>query len=241
MTVWSNANKIEEAHECSYCGDATRATFILTDELFGVFKHLCKNVKTEWQALLIGEERDGNVVFMNDYYIPKQTVTSATVINDECFTVKRLKKMRIVGGIHSHGGMRPFFSTTDHDCTNTSPIKNNIVINNDNVFVATKAIILPCGMVKFLDADVTREMPAIEPVNKVRNVKHIEQSKYTYLTPSTTKFGGGMGAWARESDFDDHPHYSGWDKDYSRYGENFIKGTRKKHAFDFENEKGGKA
>lgn len=230
MTTWSNEKKIDEAEDCSYCG-VDRATFILTDELFGVIKTLCADVKTEWQALLIGEERDNNVVYMHDYYIPKQTVTTGNVINDECFTVDRIKEMGIVGGIHSHGEMGVFFSKTDHDCTNTSPIKNNIVVNNKNEFLGTKALTLPCGMIKFLDAVVTREMPVVIPAKTVKGVKHIEQKAYTYYEPADT-FGYGMGAY-KPNNFC-NAGFS--DSDYLRYGESHIKGTRKKHAFQIEEE-----
>lgn len=179
MTTWSNEKKVAEADACSFCKEA-HAKFILTDELFAVISKLCKDVETEWQALLIGEERENNVVYMHDYYIPKQTVTSANVTNDECFEVERIREMGIVGGIHSHGNMGVFFSKTDHDCTNTSPIKNNIVVNNKFEFKALKALTLPCGMVKFLDADVVRDIPPILPVDVIRDVGNISKKSYGY-------------------------------------------------------------
>jgi hypothetical protein len=217
MTTWTNNVKVHEADECSHCED-TRATFVLTDELFGVIQKLCADIKGEWQALLIGEERENNVVYAHDYYIPKQTVTSASVTNNECFDVERIKAMGIVIGIHSHGTMGAYFSTTDHDCTNTSPIKNNIVVNNKQEFVGTKALTLPCGMIKFLDADVVRDMPEITPVEEIKDVKNIEEKTYTYGT-NLLHFGN-TGVF-----------------DNSAYVQGALGGKRKKHSFNFE--KGG--
>lgn len=213
MTTWSNNTQVEEADACSFC--EARATFILSDELFAVIHTLCKEVRSEWQMLLIGEERDNHVVYANDYYIPKQTVTAASVTNNECFDLQRIQDMGIVIGIHSHGSMKAWFSKTDHDCANTSPIKNNIVVNNDQDFVGVRAITLPCGMVKFIDADVVRDIPAIQPVDKVRGVKHIETKKY--VSPSPAHIGFGNTAFCNAG-----------------YNPPALKGTRKKHAFDMD-------
>jgi proteasome lid subunit RPN8/RPN11 len=143
--TWKLENaKSNVADECSFC-DSGRATFILSDEIFGVVKHLCTKVKTEWQMLLKGEEREGNVVYFNDYYIPKQQVSSASVSSDECMDLERVQELGIIGTIHSHSDMGVFFSGVDHEHTNTSFIVNHIVCNNKGEYLGQKALTLPCG------------------------------------------------------------------------------------------------
>jgi len=189
----------------------------------------CEQVKTEWQVLLIGEEREDNVVYCDDYFIPKQEVTSASVTNIDCIDKKVIEDKSIVGTIHSHGNMSVFFSTTDEESTNTSLIKNHIVTNNNGDYVGTKAIDLPCGMKRFIDAQITRDLPHIKMAGKVKGIKNI--GTRTYVTTYPTYPLGYQGGYTKRDTFcsaglDDMPY------DSTMMGV----GKRKKHAFDFEKE-----
>ena len=220
---WTTGSKTEIADDCSHC-NADSATFILTDKLFGVIAKLCEDIESEWQMLLIGEESEDNVVIMHDYYVPKQEVTSATVTNIDCIDKQRIEELGIVGTIHSHSSMAVFFSSKDEESTNTSLIKNHIVCNNDGKYVGTKALDLPCGMKKFIPANVTRDMPKIVMAKNVKGIKNIEKKTYSY--PKGGYYGGGGYLGGRESfcDAGDTTPY-------------LLGGKRKKHAFQFEAEK----
>jgi hypothetical protein len=170
--------------------------------------------------LLIGTEHEGNVVRITDYYVPEQKVTSASVKMNECMDLETVQKLGIVATIHSHASMKVFFSGTDYTETNTSFIKNHIVVNNKQEFIATKAIELPCGMKRFIDAVVTRDLPAIDTATEVKGMDKIE--KYTYTPPAYDSKRKYTSLLEREQ----------WDSDF--LAESYIDThkTRKRHAFD---------
>ena len=172
--TWTTGQKPNVAEECSYC-DSGKARFILSDDLFGVISKLCKDVVTEWQMLLTGEERENNEVYFNGYYIPEQSVSSASVKMNECMDLEEVQRRGIIATIHSHGSMKVFFSGTDYTDTNTSFIKNHMVVNNKNEFVGTKAIELPCGMKRFIDATISRDTPPIVMPDAVEGVDKISK------------------------------------------------------------------
>ena len=127
---------------------------------------------------------------INDYYVPKQEYSAATVKNLDCIDKKFIDDNKVVATIHSHSSMGVFFSSVDYDKTNTSLIKNHIVVNNAGEFCATKRVDLPCGMQKFVTAKVTRDLPEITLPKKIKGFKKIQKAKPTYYAGGY--YGGGV-------------------------------------------------
>jgi hypothetical protein len=179
----------EEADECSFCDLEAKPKFVFTPKLLSVVRRLCTDVKDEWQMLLKGHETETGI-FCHGYYIPKQEVGPASVINNDDIDLDFVKKHNIIAGIHSHGSMAVHFSSTDDQCTNHSFIKHNIVTNNAGDFLAISRIELPCGLIKFQKATVTIDVPECKTIKGFDN---IEKRSYTYIKPAV----GSNGQWCR--------------------------------------------
>jgi hypothetical protein len=179
------------ATECSFCEQEDTPKFVLTPKVIATVRKLCSDVKVEWQMLLIGEETK-NGIFCYDYYIPKQEVGAASVINKDDITLERWVEMKGICGIHSHGSMAVMWSTTDDECSNHSFIKHSIVTNNKGDYLAKKRIELPCGLVKFQTAKVIMKTPEIK---KVKGFANIEERTYEPIAYSGCGYGsyGGYG------------------------------------------------
>ena len=154
---WDTGTAPVEAKECSHCG-SDKFQYHIDPKVWSVIKKLCREVKVEWQALLVGYE-EGREVYITDYYIPKQEVTGASVKNLEAITHEFIAEKDIIAGIHSHSDMGVFFSQTDHIDTNMSIVRHNIVVNNKMEYKALSRVDLVCGMVKFIEASVGIAVP----------------------------------------------------------------------------------
>jgi len=160
------------AEDCSFCDNAPTRKFVLTPMVMSTIRALCKEVKREWQILLVGKETEDGI-YVHDYIITEQETSEASVKNlgdvDKAFT----KKHKLVGTCHSHGNMGVFFSRTDDVCTNFSMLKNHIVTNNKGEFKAISRVVLPCGLVKFADALVHMKVPDVvaKDIKGLENIK----------------------------------------------------------------------
>lgn len=154
---WTTGEAPKVCTKCDYVDDTGFAIQFHPDVLSAVF-YLCREVKTEWQMLLVGAEV-GQKVVVNGYYIPKQEVTASTVTNLEAIDREFIDSRDIVGTIHSHSDMGVFFSTVDDEFTNMSWIKHHVVVNNKHDFVAKSRYDLKCGGVKFVDSKVETMIP----------------------------------------------------------------------------------
>ena len=238
LNEWSVGKEPEVARACSFC-TAEKATIIISDEVLAAIYQLCEKVEDEWQMLLTGtEDAEKHVVRVTGYYIPKQEITAASVKNLDCIDKARIDELGIVATIHSHSNMDVFFSHTDETKTNKSLIKNHIVWNNKGEYKAIRAVRLPCGMNKFIDATVVRDMPPLPKIKKVKGYKKIKKPEYKYpargyhtindddiCTPSPAS------QWRSEPKRKDLIE-GGVDRDAIRDNE-VIAGTRKHHAFHF--------
>ena len=181
------------ATDCSYCDAEAKPRFVLTPKVIATVRKLCTDIKLEWQMLLIGDETDDGI-FLYDYYIPKQEVGAASVINKDEIDLNFVTKKKIICGIHSHGEIGVGWSNTDDECTNHSFIKNNIVTNNKGDYLAKRRIELPCGLVKFQDARVIMKTPEVK---KIKGFDNIEERKYTYVKPTVIEYGDSTINWKR--------------------------------------------
>lgn len=204
---WNTGDDSNVVKSCDFCTDS-RVTIIISDEVLSVVNELCKRVEDEWQLLLCGTDDGKELVVVDDYFVPIQEISKASVKNLDCIDKQRIEELRIVATIHSHSTFGVFFSQQDYDKTNTSLIRNHIVVNNAGDMKATKRIDLPCGKAKFLDAVVTRAMPELPAVEDIKGYDNISRVTYTYPTYTPLNIGG-------------------------MYTE-AIKGKRKKHAFNME-------
>lgn len=172
---WDTGDGAKEATACSHCGDK-KYQYHFDPIVWGTIKALCREKPKEWQALLIGYEQ-GLDVFITGYYICYQHTTGSSVKNNEAITKEFIAGHKIIAGIHSHSDMGVFFSDTDDDATNMSFIRHNIVVNNKLEFKAKTRVDLPCGMVKFMDANIGIAVPEvtaeeIEGLDKIKEITY---------------------------------------------------------------------
>jgi len=144
---WSTGDEHKFCTSCDYVEKLMpEEKIIIPMKLYLLFKHICKEIKSEWQMLLVGT-KDGDRIRIVDYYIPQQTVTFATVKNEECIDAAFIAQHSIIATLHSHSSMATGFSRTDVEMTNlSSPLQYHIVTNNDGEYTAAQVITLPCSM-----------------------------------------------------------------------------------------------
>lgn len=151
-SVWTTGESAMSkcATQCSWAeqNKAPETTIHLNEKVGNAIKYLLQNVPVEWQLLLIGRIEE-NVVFVEDYYIPKQVVGAAHVRNIDCIDKEFISTRSVVGTMHSHVDMMASFSQTDWESCNSSPLKYHVVINKRYEYEAVKQITLACGMFRF--------------------------------------------------------------------------------------------
>lgn len=179
---WNTGDAPKVCENCDWLPRDNKQRIMVNHEVWKSLMGICSKVKLEWQALLTGTIEDG-VVHVTGYWIPKQEVSQASVKNLDLVDDVVIATRGIVAGVHSHGNMACFFSQTDVDDTNMSLIKHNIVINNQNQYKAQSRIELPCGLVKFVDAEV---FTVGEPVTDLVGLENITERTYGFETKSPT-------------------------------------------------------
>lgn len=180
MSKWEIENKIIK--ECGYIDNITTSEdveIILSFKVQAAIKYLCEHIEVEWQMFLTGKTYEDGSVYCEDFIIPKQKVTAASVESLEIVDKEYVKKHDIVANIHSHGTMGVFFSPTDDTANNFIPI--NIVTNNKEEYKAVSHYELPCGCSINKKAKVLYEV-RIATEEEMEDVKNIEIVKYTHVT-----------------------------------------------------------
>lgn len=169
---WSVGKVPEKCTNCDFQKDEKWVIQIQAPVMQVIFG-MCDKVVTEWQMLLLGEiDTDKRTVYVTDYWVPKQKVTYASVINEDLIDAEVIAEKGIVAGIHSHSNMGVFFSSTDDEFSNMSLIKHHVVVNNKYEFIATSRVDLPCGMVKFMDTAV---ITGITPSLSIIGIENVQQ------------------------------------------------------------------
>lgn len=167
---WNTGTELNCASACSWSDKNTpKFQVFLSKEVLAVIHQLCRDVEVEWQMLLTGVESSTGVI-ATGYYIPKQEVTGSTVKNLDCIDQAFIQQHQVVATIHSHSDMGVFFSPTDEQFTNSSFIKTHLVVNNKHEFVACSRISIPCGMEKFIKAEVVTEQHQQIQINGFDNI-----------------------------------------------------------------------
>lgn len=174
---WNTGDAPKICTACSFTPSTTKQQIFVEYEVWRSLMSICSKVKVEWQALLKGRIEPNGEVMITGYYIPKQEVTGASVKNLDIIDDVFIRDNNIVAGVHSHAAMSCFFSTTDVEHTNMSLIKHNIVVNNKSEYKAQTRIDLPCGMVKFIDADV---YTVGSPEATIVGIENIEEKKFGF-------------------------------------------------------------
>lgn len=106
------------------------------------YKHI------EWLAYLLGKKKS-EAYFVDDIYIPEQTVTPGDVENIIC---PEYNNLPIIGVIHSHHGMGTGFSGTDHEFVNDNH-DISIVIAHGKIAGQARWQ-TPCGALKILPVKI---------------------------------------------------------------------------------------
>lgn len=152
---WDTGDAPKVCENCDWLPKTDKSKILMEYTVWKALMGLCAKVEVEWQALLKGRIDADGVIIITGYYIPKQEVGPAFVKNLDVIDDVFIAEHHIVAGVHSHAGMACFFSTTDVDHTNMSLIRHNIVVNNEGKYKAQSRVELPCGMVKFIEAELT--------------------------------------------------------------------------------------
>lgn len=183
---WDTGDAPKVCTDCSYLSTTQKQKILMNYDVWKTLMAICGTVKVEWQALLTGSVDAEGIVHITGYFIPKQEVTGTSVKNLDLIDDVVIQERSIVAGVHSHANMACFFSSTDDECTNMSLIRHNIVVNNDGKYKAQSRVDLPCGLVKFVNAEVfTVGEPSISVVG-LENIKervYVPNTQYNW-TPS---------------------------------------------------------
>lgn len=171
--VWeSDIEEIQIVENCGFVKKSNK-TIVVCPEVVDVIGNLCTELKIEWQMLLSGRVVDDEVI-IDGYYIPKQSVSGASVKNLEPINKKLIEEKGIVAGIHSHGRMDVFFSPTDNEM-NMGDIEYNIVVNNAMEVKAVQKIVLPCGSCTLVKVNCVFETRNVDVIGfgNIQEPKHI--------------------------------------------------------------------
>lgn len=174
---WDTGDAPKVCENCDWMPKDNKTQIRMEYSVWKALMGLCAKVEVEWQALLKGSVDREGVVTITGYYIPKQEVGPAFVKNLDVIDDVFIAEHHIVAGVHSHAGMSCFFSTTDVDHTNMSLIRHNIVVNNEGKYKAQSRVELPCGMVKFIDAELTTYG---EPAIVIPGIDNIVKKTYGF-------------------------------------------------------------
>lgn len=194
--------------KCEYSEKQKNETRIyLTPDIYALLTRMVDIVKTEFQVLLTGRIENGNPV-INDYYIPKQRVTGATVKNDDCIDAAMIAERGIIATVHSHAGMGVFFSGTDVNETNlNAAIKYHIVINNKMEYCAVEIVSLPCGMKTTRNISFSLTLPETD----ITGLDNITKETFT-----SVQHWGGAGSLFAGTKKEKKPDAAG--HDYNAFG-----------------------
>lgn len=175
---WDTGDAPKVCENCDWLPKTQKQQIFIDYTVWKAIMGICAKVKVEWQALLTGEIIDG-IVHVHGYLIPKQEVTGSSVKNLDLIDDVVIAERHIVAGVHSHGNMECFFSSTDMEDTNMSLIKHNIVVNNRAHYKAQTRVELPCGLVKFIEGEVST---IGEPVTDIVGLENISEPKFGFQT-----------------------------------------------------------
>lgn len=178
---WDTGDAPKVCTDCSFLPKDTKQKILVDYEIWKTLMAICSTVKVEWQALLTGTIDEQGVVHVKGYWIPKQEVSASSVKNLDLIDDVVIVEKGIVAGVHSHGTMACFFSQTDMDDTNMSLIKHHIVVNNQALYKAQSRVELPCGMAKFVDAEV---FTVGEPEANIVGLTNISERSFGFITKS---------------------------------------------------------
>lgn len=192
---WDTGDAPKVCTNCDFHSSTEKQKFLIDHEVWRALMSICSSVKLEWQALLTGEIKPDGTIHITGYYIPKQEVTASSVKNLDLIDDVVIAEKCIIAGVHSHGNMACFFSSTDVEDTNLSLIKHHIVVNNRSEYKAQSRVDLPCGMAKFIEGEV---FTIGEPDVTIVGLENIGERKFGFMsaidakTEPTTGVEGGL-------------------------------------------------
>lgn len=133
-----------------------------------VVRSLTAKVKEEFQLYLIGKKVAKDDIVVEDYYIPKQIITPASVEHRDIIDAHVVRDMKIVALLHSHGTMQTFFSPTDFKTIAASCVEYHIITNNKGEFTGKRRWLIPGGNYLALAIDIMTLEPEVEIVGMER-------------------------------------------------------------------------
>lgn len=132
----------------------------------------------EWLGYLLGTKQD-DLYFVDNLYVPKQTVKLATVEVEERYTAPN-----ILGTVHSHHGMGAFFSGPDKDMAANHDIT---VVTSGRETKAKARVVVPCGRYTLMDAEYIVDHPTPRGVKQFAQEAVNKFTFYTYTPPKSAR------------------------------------------------------
>jgi len=133
--------KVSDTFQCpsdlTGCPVASKAKVFIPVDLFNKWVYLARRLDTEWIAYLTGEETGDNEYTIKDMYFPKQKANGV-----HCEAEDGEIREGTIAAVHSHVGMRAFFSAEDERHFNHTV---ELVVNRAGDIVANGRTRLECG------------------------------------------------------------------------------------------------
>lgn len=135
------ANAASDTFHCpsdlSGCPIASKAKVNIPVEMFNKWVFLARKLDTEWIAYLLGKETAENEYEITDMYFPKQKANGV-----HCEAEDGEIQEGTIAAVHSHVGMKAFFSTEDERHFN-HPVE--LVVNRSGDILGNGRTKLECG------------------------------------------------------------------------------------------------
>jgi len=163
---------LELYEECPY----KHKKIIISPKILAILKKLLKEYSSlEFLIYVYGEEKDDDI-YLREYYIPIQEVSSANVDVDwsKQTIPLELNGYKILGSIHSHNNMSAFLSQNDRESHN---FKIEGVVNNKLEWKIAVRFKAPCGK-ELITTNVDVDYEIDMDINEIKN--RIKERTYTY-------------------------------------------------------------
>lgn len=166
----------------------------MSPKLYYILKTIQNTVNAEFSVLAKGQFDEDGFRILDDYYIPKQTVSISSVDYEENIAVKRRDGYNVI--IHSHPSQYSSFSVNDESTIN-SHFECSILLNNEGEPIK--------GVINLeIDGRVYQIETAVkigEEASNVIGIDKIRKKEYNYI-----QYYNGSKFYRKDRDDDDYPY-----------------------------------
>lgn len=171
-TCWESGVQISKDQKCPHCESAPKV--YVPFEIWHRIMSLTKGLSTEWLGYLHATQQEDGSWEVTGITVPKQEVGAASVTPKET--------VQSEGVVHSHVGMKAFFSGTDDAYINENH-DFSIVVNKSEEYAAVARLKLPCKALSIVDTEVEIIQPGVDVTAFIEEAKkNIEEKTYPLCT-----------------------------------------------------------